>query len=108
MLEIERTLGRERRERWGPRTLDLDILWGDGVVVHEPGLCIPHERLGERTFALRPLLDVMPEAMPPAGDDAYTVVLERLQRPTLRTVADAPEWAKGVEISGPPPHHALR
>jgi 2-amino-4-hydroxy-6-hydroxymethyldihydropteridine diphosphokinase len=62
LLSVERALGRHRAERWGPRTLDLDILlFGDGEVA-EPDLRIPHPHLHERAFALRPLIDVMPDA----------------------------------------------
>jgi 2-amino-4-hydroxy-6-hydroxymethyldihydropteridine diphosphokinase len=65
LLAIERSLGRERPDpvRWGPRTIDLDLLWIEGEAVDEPGLCVPHPRLAERTFALRPLLDVAPDAV---------------------------------------------
>jgi 2-amino-4-hydroxy-6-hydroxymethyldihydropteridine diphosphokinase len=62
-LEIERAHGRDRsREtRWGPRTLDLDILYIDGESIDEDDLSVPHARLEERAFALVPLLDVAPE-----------------------------------------------
>lgn len=62
ILEIERDLGRERTERWGPRTVDIDILLFGTGPVDEPGLHIPHPHLHERAFALAPLIDVMPEA----------------------------------------------
>jgi 2-amino-4-hydroxy-6-hydroxymethyldihydropteridine diphosphokinase len=74
-LRIERLAGRERRERWGPRTLDLDILWIAGARVDRPGLIVPHPRLRERAFALRPLLDVAPDAVDPADGMAYVDVL---------------------------------
>jgi 2-amino-4-hydroxy-6-hydroxymethyldihydropteridine diphosphokinase len=61
-LEVERSLGRERGERWGPRTLDIDILLFGEEGIDEPGLHVPHPRLHERAFALAPLVDVMPEA----------------------------------------------
>jgi len=63
VLEIERMLGRDRRNeaRWGPRTIDLDVLvWGTRVV-HEPGLEVPHPRLHERRFVLRPLIELVGE-----------------------------------------------
>ncbi len=63
LLEIERSLGRERGERWGPRTLDLDLLWIDGESVATPTLVVPHPGLRERTFALGPLLELCPEAL---------------------------------------------
>src|SRR5688572_22207652 len=54
LSEIEVALGRERRERWGPRTLDLDLLWIEGVALNSPQLTIPHPRLIGRSFALVP------------------------------------------------------
>jgi 2-amino-4-hydroxy-6-hydroxymethyldihydropteridine diphosphokinase len=59
---IELALGRVRGERNGPRTIDLDILWSDGPPIDEERLTVPHPRLKERAFALRPLLDVVPAA----------------------------------------------
>lgn len=63
-LRIERALGRVRstEERWGPRTIDLDVLWIEGESLDEEGLSVPHPRLAERPFAVRPLLDVAPDA----------------------------------------------
>ena len=71
LLEIERGAGRERRVRWGPRTLDLDILWILGRCVAEPDLIVPHSELQNRAFALLPLLDVAPDAIDPATGIAY-------------------------------------
>jgi 2-amino-4-hydroxy-6-hydroxymethyldihydropteridine diphosphokinase len=65
LLAIEARLGRVRRERWGPRVIDLDVLWIEGVVVDEPGLTVPHPRLLDRAFALEPLLEVAPDAIDP-------------------------------------------
>lgn len=61
LLAVELTLGRDRAQetRWGPRTLDLDVLLWPGRTLHEPRLRVPHPRLGERAFALAPLLDVL-------------------------------------------------
>ena len=67
LLEIERAAGRVRSAatRWGARTLDLDVLWVSGVIVSTSTLTVPHPRLSERAFALRPLHDVAPEAIDP-------------------------------------------
>ena len=65
LLEIERALGRVREERWGPRTVDLDLLVYDDVVVDEPGLRVPHPRLHERGFALQPLAELDPDLVIP-------------------------------------------
>ena len=65
LLAIERELGRERRERWGPRTLDLDLLLYGEERIDEPGLTVPHPRLHERRFALEPLADLDQELVVP-------------------------------------------
>ena len=62
ILDVERQLGRERGERWGPRTIDIDILTYGAEAIDEPGLHVPHPRLAERAFALAPLVDVAPDA----------------------------------------------
>ena len=61
LLEIENRAGRVRRERWGPRTLDLDLLLYGDERVEERGLQVPHPRLLERSFVLRPLAELAPE-----------------------------------------------
>jgi 2-amino-4-hydroxy-6-hydroxymethyldihydropteridine diphosphokinase len=63
ILDIERRLGRKRGERWGPRTVDIDILLYGDAAIDEPGLRVPHPRLTERAFALAPLADVLPRAL---------------------------------------------
>ena len=66
LLAIERARGRVRRERWGDRTLDLDLLCGctgpqgDELVLAVPGLTLPHPELGQRDFVLQPLVDLDP------------------------------------------------
>jgi 2-amino-4-hydroxy-6-hydroxymethyldihydropteridine diphosphokinase len=71
LLAVERALGRERGgERWGPRTIDLDLLLYDGVTVDEPGLTVPHPRLHERRFALEPLAELAPAAVVPGRGTA--------------------------------------
>jgi 2-amino-4-hydroxy-6-hydroxymethyldihydropteridine diphosphokinase len=78
LLAVEAKLGRIRRERWGPRVIDLDILWVDGESVRTPALTVPHPSLRERPFALRPLLDVAPSARDPNDGTAYAAVLTSL------------------------------
>lgn len=68
LLTVERAFGRDRGSetgRWGPRTLDLDLLLYGDRVVDEPGLTVPHPRLHERAFALLPLVEVWPQAVIP-------------------------------------------
>jgi 2-amino-4-hydroxy-6-hydroxymethyldihydropteridine diphosphokinase len=76
LLTIERDLGRERRERWGPRTIDLDLLLYGGETIEEPGLTVPHPRLHERRFALEPLLDLDPELAIPGRGRVADVLAE--------------------------------
>jgi 2-amino-4-hydroxy-6-hydroxymethyldihydropteridine diphosphokinase len=65
LLELERSRGRIRRERWGDRILDLDLLCGERggheLVLDLPGLTLPHPELGRRDFVLQPLVDLDPE-----------------------------------------------
>ena len=58
---LEAAAGRVRAERWGPRTLDVDLLWVDGVEVDEDDLTVPHPRMAQRRFVLAPLRDLAPD-----------------------------------------------
>lgn len=61
LLEIEARHGRRREFKNAPRTLDLDLLLYDGLVLHEAGLTLPHPRMCERAFVLQPLREIAPE-----------------------------------------------
>ena len=87
--DIERRFGRERRTHWGPRTLDLDVLWFEDAYADE-ALTVPHPRLTERAFALVPLLDVVPAAVDPITGEAYSARLKALGSVDMRRV-DWPE-----------------
>jgi 2-amino-4-hydroxy-6-hydroxymethyldihydropteridine diphosphokinase len=79
LLEVERELGRTREgPRYGPRTVDLDLLLVEGITVHEPGLTVPHPRLHERAFALVPLAELDPSLEIP-GFGPVAQLLERLE-----------------------------
>ena len=60
LLGIERSMGRNRQERWGPRVIDLDLLWMVDAAVDEPGLTVPHPGVSIRNFVLYPLADIAP------------------------------------------------
>jgi len=66
---LEAAAGRTRGERWGPRTLDVDILLVDDLEVDEPGLVVPHPRMRERRFVMAPLADLAPEVVAPDWED---------------------------------------
>jgi dihydroneopterin aldolase/2-amino-4-hydroxy-6-hydroxymethyldihydropteridine diphosphokinase len=61
---VELAAGRERKVHWGPRTLDVDVLFYDDVTMNSPGLVVPHPRIAERGFVLAPLHDIAPERTP--------------------------------------------
>lgn len=65
---LEAAAERVRTDRWGPRTLDVDILWIDGVTVNEPDLEVPHPRMWSRRFVMAPLIDVAPDVAPPGWE----------------------------------------
>jgi 2-amino-4-hydroxy-6-hydroxymethyldihydropteridine diphosphokinase len=67
--EREAEARRVRTVRWGPRTLDVDVLWVDGQTVDEPDLVVPHPRMFERAFVLMPLRDVAADLIPPSFVD---------------------------------------
>ena len=94
-LRVERLAGRVRLERWGPRTLDLDILWIRGVTVSTAGLVVPHPRLRQRPFALRPLIDVAPDAIDPSDGALYGDVLAGLNEEGIERLGT--DWADGVD-----------
>jgi 2-amino-4-hydroxy-6-hydroxymethyldihydropteridine diphosphokinase len=78
LLRLEREAGRERNanggDRWGPRTLDLDLLLYGDSAIDLPGLHVPHPRLAERAFALVPLVEVAPDAIiPGVGPAAHAL-----------------------------------
>jgi 2-amino-4-hydroxy-6-hydroxymethyldihydropteridine diphosphokinase len=85
LLLIEKTMGRERRQRWGPRVIDLDLIWMPGATIDEPGLTLPHPGVSSRNFVLYPLADVAPsleipghgkvsELLRAVGDDGMSVL----------------------------------
>src|SRR5207253_6994777 len=88
-LGVEQDMGRERKERWGPRIVDLDVLTYDRQSIDEPGLQIPHPRMHERGFVLAPLLELDADPQLPGGRKVSS----------LRLVAGT---LAGVALFGPP------
>lgn len=65
LLSIEARLGRVRTERWGPRIIDLDIIFYNAAVINLPQLTVPHPDMHRRAFVLDPLLDICPDKVHP-------------------------------------------
>jgi 2-amino-4-hydroxy-6-hydroxymethyldihydropteridine diphosphokinase len=77
---LETSARRERTERWGPRTLDADVLWVEGDLVDEPDLVVPHPRMWERRFVLAPLADLAPDLVTSAQLNAAGGEVARMGR----------------------------
>jgi len=96
LLGIELAQGRERGEKWGPRTIDLDLLIYDDVQIREPGLRVPHPRLTARRFVLYPLLTVWPRPELPDGsslaDAAAAVADQDISAVTRGYDIEAEDW----------------
>jgi 2-amino-4-hydroxy-6-hydroxymethyldihydropteridine diphosphokinase len=65
LLEIERTMGRKRTVKWGPRNIDLDVLCYDRLIVRKPDLIVPHPFLEKRKFVLEPMAEIAPDYVHP-------------------------------------------
>jgi 2-amino-4-hydroxy-6-hydroxymethyldihydropteridine diphosphokinase len=94
-LDVEAWLGRERRERWGPRTIDLDVLIYGNEKFNDERLVLPHPRMHERSFVMVPLAEIAPDAVV-KGRTAREIAAD-LGTAGLRAVelwADFSRWAK--------------
>jgi 2-amino-4-hydroxy-6-hydroxymethyldihydropteridine diphosphokinase len=76
LLRIEVDMGRNRQERWGPRLIDLDLVWMVDEMIDEPGLTVPHPGVSTRNFVLYPLADIAPTLAIP-GHGNVTELLHR-------------------------------
>ena len=89
---IELGLGRTRAERWAARTIDLDVLWIEGLALESEPLTVPHPRLATRAFALRPLVDLVPDAIDAESSLPYA---------RLAATADAGVRLTRYSLAGP-------
>jgi 2-amino-4-hydroxy-6-hydroxymethyldihydropteridine diphosphokinase len=78
ILNIEKSLGRIRKEKWEPRTIDIDILFFNDEIIHKEHLDIPHSHLHERRFVLAPLNEILPDLIHPVLKKNTTELLTEL------------------------------
>jgi quinolinate synthase len=90
---IETAMGRERRERWGPRNIDLDILWYHGLPVGDEDLEVPHPRMEERRFVLEPLAELAPDLVLPSGKTVLEALAE-VQDQQVRSSVEAVDFSQ--------------
>jgi 2-amino-4-hydroxy-6-hydroxymethyldihydropteridine diphosphokinase len=105
LLCIERAFGRDRSAgiKDGPRTLDLDLLMLDDLVVHEEGLDLPHPRLAERLFVLAPLAEIAPDLVIPSTGKSVKELLQRLTSDKTRNAVlplHSDQWRTGACAGG--------
>ena len=81
-LQVEAALGRIRRERWGPRTIDIDLLWYEGATLSSPELVLPHPRMAERAFVMLPLSEIAPDLA--IGGQPARAIAAALETPGVR------------------------
>lgn len=92
---LENEFHRVREVRWGPRTLDLDILWAESRVALSSILTVPHRELRHRAFALKPLLDLIPTAKDPQDGTSYQAILPSLEHQLIERVAHG-AWTEAL------------
>ncbi|MCS6968341.1 MAG: 2-amino-4-hydroxy-6-hydroxymethyldihydropteridine diphosphokinase [Cytophagales bacterium] len=83
LQEIENQAGRQRLFKWGPRTLDIDIIAIDDLVIHSAKLCVPHPAMAQRRFVLHPLADLLPTWRHPLTGLTYAQMLATCQDTSL-------------------------
>jgi 2-amino-4-hydroxy-6-hydroxymethyldihydropteridine diphosphokinase len=100
LLDVESRLGRQRTERWGPRTIDLDLLFYDDLILQTPDLTLPHPRLAERLFVLEPLAEVADRWRHPVLGVSVAELRDRCR--TARLAAQPQDDPAGVlRVAGP-------
>jgi 2-amino-4-hydroxy-6-hydroxymethyldihydropteridine diphosphokinase len=88
LLKTEAKFGRVRRERWGPRTLDLDLLLLNQLILETPTLQIPHPRMAQRAFVLIPLAEIAPDWIDPVSGKAIAQLRETVDCTGVKKIND--------------------
>ncbi|NET80517.1 MAG: 2-amino-4-hydroxy-6-hydroxymethyldihydropteridine diphosphokinase [Moorea sp. SIO1F2] len=88
LLGIEQEFGRVRQEHWGPRTLDLDLLLFDDLILQTPELQIPHPRMRQRAFVLVPLVEIAPDWVEPVSGQSIFQLVQKLDCSGVKLLSD--------------------
>ncbi|MEM8641034.1 MAG: 2-amino-4-hydroxy-6-hydroxymethyldihydropteridine diphosphokinase [Cyanobacteria bacterium P01_G01_bin.54] len=88
LLQLEQCFGRVRRERWGPRSLDLDLLFYAQQIIALPQLTVPHPRMRDRAFVLVPLADIAPQWHDPVTQQTVAQLCVRVDRAGIHLNAE--------------------
>ena len=83
LKDIEKEIGREKSSKWGPRTIDLDILLFDDIILNEDNLTIPHPLMHERDFVLRPLCEIAPDIHHPLLKLSICELMQQFHKKSL-------------------------
>jgi 2-amino-4-hydroxy-6-hydroxymethyldihydropteridine diphosphokinase len=95
LLAIEQKFGRLRRDRWSPRTLDLDLLLYDDLILNQTNLQIPHPRMCQRAFVLVPLAEIAPDWIEPISQQLIQDLLKQVDISDVRLIGNSlelPSW----------------
>ncbi len=90
LKQLERDLGRTPTFRWGPRVIDIDILFYDDLTLDSPDLTIPHPRLQERAFVLVPLAELAPDLVHPTLGKSMTQLLNAVDPSGIKLLREQP------------------
>ncbi|WP_374686783.1 2-amino-4-hydroxy-6-hydroxymethyldihydropteridine diphosphokinase [Promineifilum sp.] len=102
---IETEMGRQPSHRWGPRLIDIDIVFYDNLVLHDEELMVPHPRLAERAFVLAPLADLIPDFRHPQTGETVQELLDRVGADGVERLFEmeypvGSQKAKSTEMAG--------
>lgn len=87
LLDIEQEFGRKRIQHWGPRTLDLDLILYEDLILDTPDLIIPHPRMKERAFVLMPLAEIAPNWIEPITNQTISFLLEKVDCTGIKKIS---------------------
>ena len=107
LAAVENTLDRERGERWGPRTVDLDLLLYDDVILDTASLTLPHPRMVTRRFVLEPCVEIAPDLVHPSADCTLACLLESISSPHPHVAVVGVPGAGAGEVAAEVAHATL-